>query len=682
MARNDPSGEVERLRAEIARHDRLYYVEAAPILSDVQYDRLIKDLERLEAEHPELVTPESPTQRVGGAPIEGFASVRHQLPMLSIENTYNPDEVREWDGRVRRGLTPDEPVRYVVELKVDGVAVTLHYRAGRFAMGATRGDGSKGDEITENLRTVRGIPLRLGDDPPDRLEVRGEVYMTNAELARLNDLRRADGEAPFANPRNATAGSLKLLDPRQCAQRRLNFVAHGLGVADLSGESSYRAILDRLKGWGLPVTPKIAIYEDIEAVVEHAGRWSDLRNELDFQTDGLVVKVDDLDQRGRLGSRSKSPRWAIAYKYEAEQAVTRVEAITVQVGKTGRLTPVAELTPVPLAGTTVKRATLHNAEEIARKDVRVGDAVVVQKAGEIIPQVVRVEVDSRPAGLEPYEFPAHCPSCGAPAERVEDEVDIRCSNPPSACPAQFKEWVRYYAGRKAMDVEGLGEKLIDQLVDAGLVRELADLYRLEEPQLAGLDRMAAKSARNLIDGLEASKSRPLDRFLNALTIRHVGPRVAEILAARYRTLEGLREADQDDLTAVPGVGPVVAGSVFEALRDEALNRQIDDLLAEGVAPTPIEDSPSASASDAPPLAGLTFVLTGSLPKRTRPEMEVLIKKAGGKVTGSVSKSTSYVVAGEEAGGKLEKARKLGIEVLSEEDLEGWIAEGSRPGSPR
>ena len=673
MAAKDAREEVESLRAQIARHDRLYYVEAAPEISDGQYDRLLKRLEVLEAEHPELVSDDSPTRRVGGEPIEGFPTVKHLVPMLSIENTYNHGEVREWAARVRRGLTPEEPVRYVVELKVDGVAVTLRYESGKFTMGATRGDGSKGDEITANLKTVRGIPLRLGGDPPERLEVRGEVYMVNSELARLNVLRREAGEAPFANPRNSTAGSLKLLDSRLCAQRRLNFVAHGLGVADLSGESSYHEILARLKGWGIPVTPRIAVYDDIEAVIAHAERWEELRNDLDFQTDGLVIKVDDLGQRERLGARSKSPRWAIAFKYEAEQAVTRVEAITVQVGKTGRLTPVADLTPVPLAGTTVRRATLHNADEIARKDVRVGDTVVVQKAGEIIPQVVRVEVDSRPEGLEPFQFPDRCPSCGAPVERVEGEVDIRCSNPPSGCPSQFKEWVRYYAGRSAMDIEGLGEKLVDQLVDAGLVRDLADLYRLEVSQLADLDRMAAKSAQNLLAGLEASKPRPLDRFLNALTIRHVGPRVAEILAGRYRTLKALRAATLEDLAAVPGVGPVVAGSVHEALGSETLNAQIDGLLAEGVSPTPIEEGPEAL--DSLPLAGQTFVLTGTLPTRTRPEMEVLIKKAGGKISGSVSKSTAYVVAGEEAGSKLDKARKLGIEILSEQDLERLIADG-------
>ncbi len=671
MAARDLAQEAARLRAELDRHNRLYYVDAAPEITDLEFDRLLKQLEAIEAEHPELITPDSPTQRVGGQPVEGFATVKYAVPMLSIDNTYNEDEIREWDARVRRGLNPGEVVRYVVELKVDGVAVSLRYEHGEFVLGSTRGDGDQGDDITQNLRTVRGIPLTLGDSPPELLEVRGEVFMPNAELARLNDQRRAAGEAPFANPRNSTAGSLKLLDSKLCARRRLLFVAHGLGETRGLREPTYSATLRDLKRWGIPTTPHTADFDSIEEVIAHARRWADERNRLDFQTDGLVIKVDDLTQRQRLGARSKSPRWVIAYKYEAEQAITRIEGITVQVGKTGKLTPVAELTPVALAGTTVKRASLHNADEIARKDVRIGDTVVVQKAGEIIPQVVRVEVEARTGTEQPYAFPASCPSCGAPVDRPEGEVDIRCSNTPSGCPAQLKEWIRYFAGRDAMDVEGLGEKLIDQLVDAGLVRSLADLYRIDEATLSELDRMGKKSARNLVLGLEQSKTRSLDRFLTGLAIRHVGTRVAELLAERFSTLDAVIAATQEELAGVPGLGPVVAGSVFAFFQNPEHHRQLDALKAVGVEPRPVIVDPSDRVGL--PLAGRTFVITGTLPKRSRAEAEALIKQAGGKVTGSVSKSTNFLLAGDEAGSKLEKARTLGITILDEPALERLAA---------
>jgi DNA ligase (NAD+) len=676
MAPSDLEREAARLRAEIDRHNRLYYVEAAPEISDREFDRLLKRLEAIEAEHPELATDDSPTRRVGGAPLPHFENVAHAVPMLSIDNTYSYDEVREWDARVRKGLNPDEPLRYVVELKVDGVAVSLRFEAGRFAQGATRGDGSTGDLITANLRTVRNVPLRL-DGAPELLEVRGEVYMTNAELARLNERRAADELPPFANPRNATAGSLKLLDSRLCAQRRLLFVAHGLGETRGLEVASYWEILGRLRAMGVPVSPHNARYETIEEVIAHARAWESRRNELDFQTDGLVVKVDDLGQRARLGARSKSPRWVIAFKYSAEQAVTKIVGITVQVGKTGKLTPVAELVPVELAGTTVRRASLHNADEIGRKSVRIGDTVVIQKAGEIIPQVVRVEVDARDGTETPYTFPAHCPSCGAPAVRPEGEVDARCTNPPGRCPAQLKEWLRWFAHRDAMDVEGLGEKLIEQLVDKGLVKSLADVYRLDVPTLAELERMGKKSAENLVAALAASRTRSLDRLLTGLTIRHVGTRVAEILAERFGTLEALRAATLETLGGVPGLGPVVAASVHAYFQDEENRRLLDDLAAVGVQPAPVVAT-AAAASGPLPLLGKTFVLTGTLARRSRSEAERLIKQHGGKVTGSVSKSTSYVVAGEDPGSKLEKARQLGVAVLDEAGLEALVGEAGAP----
>lgn len=670
MATKAIEREVQQLRAEIDRHNYLYYVEAAPEISDREFDRLLKRLEALEVEHPELVTPDSPTQRVGGQPLEFFAQVEHAVPMLSIDNTYSYDEVREWDARVRRGLAAGEAVRYVVELKVDGVAVSLRYEQGRFALGATRGDGYRGDDITTNLKTVRNVPLKLTDGYPEALEVRGEVYMTNSELVRLNEQRAAAEEPPYANPRNSTAGSLKLLDPRLCAKRRLLFVSHGLGESRGLKADSYWDILAQMKSWGVPVSPHNAAYDTIEEVIEHARAWESKRNTLDFQTDGLVIKVDGLGQRQRLGARSKSPRWVIAFKYSAEQAVTKIMGITVQVGKTGKLTPVADLVPVPLAGTTVKRASLHNADEIARKDVRIGDTVVIEKAGEIIPQVVRVEVEARDGTERPYPFPKTCPSCGAPVVREEGEADHRCTNPPSRCPAQLEEGIRWFAHRDAMDVEGLGEKLIHQLVEKGLVRSLADLYRLDVPTLAALERMGEKSAENLVAGLEASKPRSLDRFLTGLTIRHVGTRVAEILAERFGTLEKLRAATLADLEAVPGLGPVVTSTVHEFLANPDNARTIDDLLAVGVRPAPVTAVTASSATL--PLLGKTIVITGTLPKRSRNETEALIKRFGGKVTGSVSKATSFLLAGSEPGSKLEKARQLNIPILDEAELERML----------
>jgi DNA ligase (NAD+) len=667
MASREIEREVAKLRDELNRHNYLYYVEAAPEISDREFDRMMSRLTELEAAHPELRAPDSPTQRVGGQPLEGFATVRHAVPMLSIDNTYSYDEVREWDVRVRKGLNPNETVRYVVELKVDGVAVSLRYENGQLVLGSTRGDGERGDDITVNLKTVREIPLALRGKPPELLEVRGEVYMPNSELLRLNEIRAAAGDAPFANPRNSTAGTLKMLDSRIVAQRRLRFVSHGLGESQGITETSYLALTQLMKSWGIPVSAQTRRYDTIEQVIEHAQRWNTERNSLDFQTDGLVIKVDDLSQRERLGTRSKSPRWTIAFKYEAEQAITRLLGIHVQVGKTGKITPVAELEPVQLAGTTVKRASLHNADELERKDIMVGDAVVIQKAGEIIPQVVRVETDARKGTEKRFHFPKTCPSCGAPVERTGDEVDYYCTNPPSRCPDQLKEWLRWFAHRDAMDVDGLGEKLIDQLVDKGLVKSLADLYRLDAPTLAGLERMGKKSAENLVQSLEASKHRTLDRLITGLTIRHVGTRMAEIIAGRVKTIDQLRSMSLADLEGLPEVGPIVAASIHEYFQDPENVKLLDELAAVGVKPE-VFQTPELRGGNVPFL-GKTFVLTGTLPKRSRAEAEALIKERGGKVSGSVSKVTSYVLAGEEPGSKLEKAKQLGIPVIDEAELE-------------
>ncbi len=667
MASKQIEREVAQLHSELNRHNYLYHVEAKPEISDREFDRMMARLAELEAQYPELVTADSPTQRVGGQPLEGFATVRHAVPMLSIDNTYSYEEVKEWDVRVRKGLNPGEKVRYVVELKVDGVAVSLRYEKGIMVLGSTRGDGERGDDITANLRTVREIPLSLQRCSAPLLEVRGEVYMTNSELVRLNELRRAALEVPFANPRNSTAGTLKMLDSRIVAQRRLRFVSHGLGEYEGIEEPSYYAMTQLMKRWGIPVSPYTACYDSIEEVIEHAQRWNDERNKLDFQTDGLVVKVDDLGQRDRLGARSKSPRWTIAFKYEAEQAVTRLLGIHVQVGKTGKITPVAELEPVVLAGTTVKRASLHNADELERKDIKIGDAVVIQKAGEIIPQVVRVETDARKGTETYFHFPKKCPSCGAPVERSGDEVDYYCTNPPSRCPDQLKEWLHWYAHRDAMDIDGLGEKLIDQLVQKGLVKSLADLYRLEAPVLADLERMGKKSAENLVRAIEESKHRTLDRLITGLTIRHVGTRMAEIIAERVQTIEKLRALSLADLESIPEVGPIVARSIHEYFQEPENRNLLDDLAAVGVRPEPLR--PAAAKAGKLVFAGKTFVLTGTLPKRERAEAEALIKERGGKVSGSVSKVTSYVLAGEKAGSKLDKARQLGVPVIDEADFE-------------
>jgi DNA ligase (NAD+) len=667
MANKDVAKEVAELRSELNRHNYLYYVEAQPEISDREFDKMMARLTELESEHPELASPDSPTQRVGGQPIEGFATVRHTVPMLSIDNTYSYAELREWDVRVRKGLNANEPVRYVVELKVDGVAVSLRYEHGKFVLGSTRGDGERGDDITVNLRTVREIPLALHGTTPDLLEVRGEVYMPNSELLRLNELRAKAGEPPFANPRNSTSGTLKMLDSRIVAQRRLRFISHGLGESEGVHEKSYLAITQLMKKWGIPVSPQTRAYDSIEQVIEHAERWNQERNKLDFQTDGLVVKVDDLDQRERLGYRSKSPRWTIAFKYEAEQAITRLLGIHVQVGKTGKITPVAELEPVQLAGTTVKRASLHNADELERKDIMVGDAVVIQKAGEIIPQVVRVETDARKGTETRFHFPKTCPSCGAPVERSGDEVAYYCTNPPSRCPDQLKEWLRWYAHRDAMDIEGLGEKLIDQLVEKKLVKSLADLYRLDAPTLVELERMGKKSADNLVQAIESSKHRTLDRLITGLTIHHVGTRMAEVIAGRVKTLEQLRSMSVAQLEAIPEVGPTVAASIHDYFQDADNKILVDDLIEAGVSPEPFQ--PPEARGGKLVFAGKTFVLTGTLPKRSRADAEVVIKERGGKVSGSVSKVTSYVLAGEEAGSKLEKAKQLGIPVIDEAEFE-------------
>lgn len=653
------------LRRLIEHHNYQYYVEARPEISDREFDQLMEELTKIEAAHPELATPDSPTRRVGGQPIEGFAAVRHRQPMLSIDNTYNADDLREFDRRVRR-LLPGEAVTYVVELKIDGVAVSLTYEGGILTVGATRGDGEQGDDITHNLRTVRGVPLRLKGEPPALLEARGEVYMCREDLVRLNRERASRQLEPFANPRNATAGSLKLLDPRLCAERRLRLFTYSLGASRGVKVETHQQALELLRRHGFPVNPHIAAFDSIDGVVEYCQSWADRRHELGYETDGMVIKVNDLDQQRRLGVTSKSPRWVVAYKFAAEQALTRLLKIEVQVGRTGKLTPVADLEPVRLAGTTVSRASLHNADEIARKDIRVGDMVVVEKAGEIIPYVIRSEAGARTGREQVFHFPRRCPVCGSPVEREEGEADYRCTGP--ACPARLKERLRFYAHRHAMDIEGLGNALIDQLVDTGLVANIPDLYRLRLEQLADLERMGKKSAQNLLDGLEESKARGLARVLTGLGIRHIGERAAEILAREFRSMDQLAQATPERLSRVPGIGPVLAESVHQFFQSEAGRKTVQELAEVGVKME--EDAPAPNAeADGMPLAGKTLVVTGALKRYSRDEIEKLIRKLGGKAVGSVSKKTDYVLAGEKAGSKLDKAKQLGVSILSEDEFD-------------
>jgi DNA ligase (NAD+) len=663
----DPAAEVAELREQIRYHDRKYYVDAVPEISDFQYDRLINRLKELEAAHPELLTPDSPTQRVGGQPVDGLVQADHRVPMLSIDNTYSIEELRAYGERTRK-LLGEESVEWVVELKIDGVAVSLLYEDGSLVRGVTRGNGRVGDDITHNVRTVAGVPLRLtGKSVPPILEVRGEIYMTNSELVRLNEEQQERGEAPFANTRNVTAGSIRLLDPKICARRHLRFFCHGVGYTEGLTSRNYMDFLDELQGFGLPVTPMVSCFDSFDKAVEHCEALIERLHELDFEIDGLVLKVNHFDQRERVGATSKSPRWVIAYKFEKYEATTRLKAIRVQVGKTGAITPVAELEPVELAGTTVSRASLHNADEIARKDVREGDVVVVEKAGKIIPHIVRVEKHERKGELTQFAFPTECPECGTGVVKDEGGVYIRCPN--LQCPAQLKERIRYFASRNAMDIEGLGDKLVEQLVSAGLIKSYGDLYRLTLEQLLTLERMGKKSSENLLAGIEASKDRGLARLLNALSIRHVGTNVARVLAEHFGTMEALRGASVEQLSAINEIGSVIAQSVYDFLASEFGSGTIDDLAALGVT---MEVPQIAGEERSQILAGKTLVVTGTLVKHTREEINELIVRHGGKAASSVSSKTDYVVAGEKAGSKLAKAESLGVKVLTEEEFEGLL----------
>jgi DNA ligase (NAD+) len=661
---------IARLREKIRYHDRKYYVEAAPEITDREYDRLLRQLHELEAAHPELITEDSPTQRVGDQPIPQLRSVRHRVPMLSIDNTYSLEEVRAYEKRVAR-LLSGEAIEWVVELKIDGVAAAIIYRDGVLEQGVTRGNGVVGDDITHNVRTITNIPLRLsGEEIPPLLEVRGEVYMTNSDLVALNQQQRERGEPAYANTRNVTAGSIRLLDPQLCAPRRLRMACHGLGYAEGLRARTHIEFLEEIRGYGLPASPRVGSFPSMDAALAHCQELIGSLHDLDFEVDGLVLKVNDFGQRQRLGATSKSPRWLIAYKFEKYEATTRLRDIRVQVGKTGAITPVADLEPVQLAGTTVSRASLHNADEIRRKDIRVGDVVVVEKAGKIIPHIVRVEKHERARKLPEYPFPTHCPECQAELKQDPGGVCIRCPDPH--CPAQVKERIRYFASRNAMDIEGLGDKLVDQLVSSGLVRDYADLYRLTVDQLTELERMGRRSSENLLSAIEESKQRGLARLLNALSIRHVGGRVAALLADHFGSMEGLQAASREELSEIDEVGEVIAQSVHEFLHGSFGRQSIRKLAEVGVA----MQAPATDRRRRQTLQGKTLVVTGALQRYTRDEVKALIEQHGGRAASSVSSRTDYLVAGEKAGAKLARAEQLGVPVLSEADF-GELVRGDR-----
>jgi DNA ligase (NAD+) len=662
---------IAKLREEIRRHDRKYYVEAAAEISDRDYDRLVDELRELEARHPDLVTADSPTQRVGDEPVPELQPVRHRVPMMSIDNTYGTDDLAAWGKRVEKLLADAghaEPIEWVLELKIDGVAMSMTYDFGVLNLAATRGNGVTGDDVTHNVRTIHGVPLALGlATPPESIEVRGEVYMTNSDLVTLNEAQAKEGLPPFANTRNVAAGSVRLLDPRECAARPLRFFCHGVGDATGLGAGSQTDLLAWAVEAGLPVAPGTQVFGSLDALVERGTQLIEELHDLDFEVDGFVVKVNRFDQQRILGATAKSPRWAIAWKFEKFEATTTLAGIRVQVGRGGTITPVADLEPVELAGTVIRRASLHNAEEIARKDIRIGDVLVVEKAGKVIPHVVRVEKHLRKGRLRSWEFPTECPECGTAVVKDEDGVYIRCPN--VNCPARCRERLRFFASRGAMDIEGLGDKLVEQLVSTGLVKDYADLYALTSEQLEPLERMGKKSAGAVVEQIAGSRSRGLVRVLNALGVRHVGPRVATLLCERFPTIEKLQAASAEDLANVPEIGDIIAASVHEWLQSDYGRRTIDGLRAAGVR----LDVPEADRVAGGPLTGKTLVVTGTLTGFSRQEAEQAIRKAGGRASSSVSKKTDYLVAGEEAGSKLATAAKLGVPVLDEAGFRKLLA---------
>jgi len=693
MTSPDPAHRIAELRDQLRHHEHLYYVEDAPIISDAAYDALMNELKALEAAHPDLLTPDSPTQRVGGKPADGFQKVAHSRAMLSLDNAYSADELRDWDRRVRE-LAGTLPIRYVAELKLDGLSMALHYEIdqsgqARLLRGLTRGDGQIGEDVTSNVRTIKSVPLAISSEKLQHsklelaegvsldgrsFEVRGEVVMPIASFRRLNEDREREGLAPAVNPRNAAAGTLRTLEPKIVAQRRLDFYAYFLLQSGEYLAEGQQATLDTLAALGFRVNSHRRTLSTVDELLEFIAQAEAQRETLGYEIDGVVIKVDSHATQLRLGYTGRAPRWAIAYKFTAQAAVTQVQSISVQVGRTGKLTPVAELAPVFVGGTTVSRATLHNADEIARLNLRLLSWVKIERGGDVIPKVVEVVVDAEhPQGTDLFEFPANCPVCGTPVQRVEGEVDFRCTN--IDCPARLRESLLHFSRREVMNIEGLGEAIAIQLVDRGLVKSVADLYTLTEPQLLALERMGKKSATTLLAEIEASKQSGLARLLMGLGVRFVGVGTAQLLAAEFGSMEALQAASQQELERVAEVGPKVAAAVLEFFSNEKNRALIAHLASLGLKMTAEKRQRTAQ------LEGLTFVLTGTLPTLSREAAKEKIESAGGKVSGSVSKKTSYVVAGEEAGSKLTKAQELGVPILDEPGLLAMLLASGGDGLP-
>ncbi len=655
--------EIERLRKEIEYHNYRYYVLNSPVISDAEYDRLFRRLQELEEKYPEFYDPNSPTQRVGAKPLEAFGIVEHEVPMLSLSNAFNEEEMREFDKRVKKflGLPEDYVMEYVAEPKMDGTAVSVLYRDGRFVRAATRGDGFRGEDITANVRTIKKVPMYLISDelpPPPVLEARGEVFMEKEAFRKLNEERIRNGEEPFANPRNAAAGSLRQLDPRITAKRQLDIYFYGLGLVEGFSPKTHWELLQSLNKWGLKTNPLSKVCKGVDEVIERHKYLESIREQLPYEIDGMVVKVNSIEFQRRLGEVSRSPRWAIAYKFPPTLEATRIKDIVVQVGRTGVLTPVAILEPVRIGGVEVSRATLHNQDEIERKDVRIGDWVFVERAGDVIPEVVKVIKERRTGNEKKFKMPDRCPVCGSPV--VRDGAYHRCIG--ISCPAQLKATIRHFVSKRAMDIEGIGPKLIDKLVDKGLVKDPADLYTIPKEVWASLEGMGDKSAENILEALEKSKNVDLGRFIYALGIRHVGEHTARVLAEKLGSLEAFFNVTEDELLKIPGIGPEVARSVVEFFRSEKNRKVIEKLLKCGVKPKAPEKGEGL------PLSGKTFVFTGALSSMTREEAKRLVESLGGRVSNSVSRKVDYVVVGESPGSKYDKARSLGIKTIDEKEF--------------
>lgn len=655
---DEARGRADRLRDEIVYHERKYYQENDPQISDTEFDALVHELAALEALYPELVTPESPTQRVGGKPLEGFRSVVHSTPMMSIENCYNEEELREFEERVRK-LLPGETIKYAAELKIDGLSVSISYRGGRYFQAVTRGDGLQGDDITLNVKTIRAMPLVIKDK--GEVEVRGEIYLPFESFRNINREREENGEPPFANPRNAAAGSIRLLDPKEVSARGLDTFIYYLFLDGREPDTQWES-LSRLNDLGFHTNPNSRLCASIEEVVAYYREWGEKRDSLEYDVDGMVIKVDSAEQRRKLGATAKSPRWAIAYKFPARQATTRIEDIIVQVGRTGALTPVAVLEPVRLSGVTISRSTLHNEDEILRKDIRIGDYILLERSGDVIPHVVSVMTERRTGNEKVFRLPDNCPACGSAVFRPEGEVVSRCVNP--SCPARLRESVLHFASRRAMDIEGLGESLVDQLLVKGLVRSLPDIYALGREDLAALDRMGPKSAENLISQIDNSKKRGLSRLIHGLGIRHVGEKMARSLADRFDSLEALAAANEEELTAIADVGPRVAESILFFFTREENRALIKRLEEAGVVTLKRECGPEGAR----PLAGQVFVITGTLRDYTRDGAAEILEGLGAEVGTSVTRKTTGLIVGESPGSKLQKARELGLRILGETEF--------------